>query len=37
VRESGLIPAKEVRSTRPPDDFVVTSPAVWNVVVVSIC
>jgi hypothetical protein len=36
VRESGLVPAKEIRATNVPDDFAVTSPVVWNVIVVCI-
>jgi hypothetical protein len=36
VRESGLVPAKEIRATDLPDDFAVSAPVVWNVIVVCI-
>ena len=36
VRESGLVPAKEIRAANLPDDFAVSTPVVWNVIVVCI-
>jgi len=35
VRETGLMPLKEIRSQSIPIDFLITQPAVWNIVVVS--
>ena len=35
VRETGLMPLKEIRSRSVPLDFFITQPAVWNIVVVS--
>jgi len=35
VRETGLLPLKEIRSKGIPFDFELTHPMVWNLVVVS--
>jgi len=35
VRETGLMPLKEIRSASVPLDFVITQQPVWNIVVVS--
>jgi len=36
VRESGLVFAREIRALGLPNDFAVSTPVVWNVIVVCI-